>query len=280
MNPGSLFFDRNMKSNSAILLHGTLLLLLVTMGASLWFLLPTRESMNQATLTSADSTSQSRVTGPVRDSSAHWRAELARVDRELQSWREKKRQIAAELTESVSTEENPSPPTADVEDVHKLAGILIRRRAELESIQLTSDVVQPNTEQMFPIGHRSEIRRKEPVWLQLYGNRVLPIDERYYSVRTIDAAGNAFRVLRRTSAGETYREATTSGSKFQLMLASVDQEKQYLQCLVSEDSFDILRTIIHLASEKGIDVAWDPFKDEDGRVVFTPRQTGGMSLPQ
>jgi hypothetical protein len=267
-----------MKSGSAILLNGVLLLLLITMGASLWFLLPTAESLDQARSAAANSTVITPAATPVEDLSARWRAQLTNADGELRSWRQKKEQMASELAKMAPDGGSESPVTApDEQDAHKLAEVLARRRAELERLQLTLGADQPSAEGTLTHGHKSTVQRREPVWLQLYGNRVLPVDERYYSVRTVDAGGIAFRVLRRTSAGETYREAEGSGSKLQLALRGVVPEKQYLQCLVSEDSFDILRRVMLLASEKGIDVAWDPYQDEDGRVVFTPRQQGGLS---
>jgi hypothetical protein len=273
-----------MKPDSALAMNVVLLFLLTTMGGSLWFLLPTRESLEQARRAQSDAAAAGaavRGNQPAVDPAARWRAQLASEESDLQSLRQTEDRMGKELAHLVSNSSSELPTIPpDTQDPRELAQILAIRRAELETLRLTANVVQFGGDRPLRAGGHAATEGKEPVWLQLYSGRVLPVDDRYYSVRTIDAAGIAFRVLRRTSAGETFEEATADGSKLQLALAGIAPQKQYLRCLVADDSFDLLRGIMTLAAEKSIGLEWDPFKDEDGRIVFTPRQAGGFTTPR
>ena len=131
-----------MKLDSAILLNVVLLFLLATMGGTLWFLLPTRASMDQAHLAQtgtplppAGAGAHDKPAGV--DPAAHWRLDLARADRELQSLRQQHEHLRLELAQLTS---NSVPETQPVpsgsQDNQELAGRLAIRRAELERLQL------------------------------------------------------------------------------------------------------------------------------------------------
>jgi hypothetical protein len=270
-----------------------LLFLLATMGGTLWFLLPTRETMEQARRTRPD-TPAAPTTGAGKqaavDPAELWRARLMNSDRGLRTLRQINDRTASEIAQlTAGNAAAPATPAADAqntdkqdagkEEARKLAETLAQHHAELASLQLAADRSPAVVDVVIPSGTRLADQGKEAVWLQLYADRVLPVDDRYYSVRTIDSSGIAFRVLRRTSVGETFSEASASGSKFGQILSGIVPGKQYLRCLVADDSFAMLRGVMKLAQEKGIDVQWDLLKDEDGRIVFSPRQSGSPATP-
>ncbi len=268
-----------MRPDYALPLTFVLLLMLATMGGTLWFLLPTQTNMDQARR--AQTPVAEPAHGVTADPSARWRVQLAGTDRELQSLRQTKKRMDTELdrlTANAGLEPSPSP--AAERDAHQLAALLARRKAQLERLRLVAGVERVAVDAPVRTGARPAGSGKEPVWFQLYAGRVLPVDERYYSVRTIDADGVAFRVLRRTSVGETFADATAAGSKFELALSNIVPQKQYIRCLVSQDSFPLLRSLMRLAAEKDIGLEWDPFQDQDGRIVFTPPRAGAAAMPR
>jgi hypothetical protein len=262
-----------MKPGSLILIHGVLLFLLIGMCGSLWFLLPTRESLDQARRQPAEAPAPAAVRAP--DPAAPWRARLATAQSELDAWKRQRDQASAELEKLTAA---PEPLAPGEQDVSRLALALVNRQAELERLHSAAAELLPAAERTPAIASRSLTKGKEPVWLQLYHNRVLPVDEQYYSVRTIDSGGMPFRVLRRTAEGEIFPEAMAAGSKFQAALAKLSPEKQYVQCLVAPDSYDILRRVMQFAAGKQIGIVWDPYPDEDGRIVLLLRRQGGANL--
>ena len=100
-----------------------LLFLLATMGGTLWFLLPTRETMEQARRTRPD-TPAAPTTGAGKqaavDPAELWRARLMNSDRGLRTLRQINDRTASEIAQlTAGNAAAPATPAADAQNTDK-----------------------------------------------------------------------------------------------------------------------------------------------------------------
>jgi hypothetical protein len=106
--------------------------------------------------------------------------------------------------------------------------------------------------------------------IHLIGSNAIPIDEDHYRVEVGYLQDRRTRAAQFTkkAVGETIDEIQRPNSEFMAYLAKIDPSKQYLLCMMNNDSFAIYREVRKLAASRGIKVGWDTIYRTDGVLIF------------
>jgi hypothetical protein len=210
------------------------------------------------------------------------RAEAERLDQERRQREElieKLRKLAAEkfqdsggLREKLAFSESEiRRKAAEAERLNEQMRQLRSEMAHLEEKLAHTPPVAPDADsernsQRAPVARPTD---KKPEVIEFVGDRAVPVDKDHFSFYS---AGNAVLAVRKDGVtGEAAGEMDKPGSKFLSKLRGLDKDKQFLFCLVNDDSFKAFRRARSIAERMQIGVGWEPYDSKDRKIVFGPR---------
>ena len=114
---------------------------------------------------------------------------------------------------------------------------------------------------------------KEQVFFELFDNRVLEVTKSHYNVETFRGPNGPVAVLTRSASGEG--EIEIASSDFAKRLNELTPGGHALALIVHSDSFVAFRKVRDIARARRIEVGWEPYVREDGKLVFS---SGGREV--
>ncbi len=108
---------------------------------------------------------------------------------------------------------------------------------------------------------------KSAILFELSGGRAVLVNDENYSVdgwTKPDGRHVVVRTLR--VAGETIDDVTHGDSEFARTLRDLDVGEERLSLIVRPDSFAMFRKVRELARLRGIEVGWEPFPHQEGKI--------------
>ena len=163
----------------------------------------------------------------------------------------------------------PSEPSSELSGLQQL---IRDKRQELSRLTIDFDKAVPpvgRTPRSSPVTLEST---KEVVVFGLVHNRVLPLDDEYYTkVSGTLPSGTKVVVATPRKMGETGTEIQQAGSAFQRRLQAIVPAKESVLFVVDNGSFAVFRQAREIARERRLDVGWNPSTTDDGRLLFGSR---------
>jgi hypothetical protein len=201
---------------------------------------------------------------------------LAEEMRQRQELIEKLRQLAGEKhKDSGAIEEKLAASQAEnlrkATEAERLNQLMKQKRNELtqveEELRRTAnpvgDAAPGGNSQRATVARETD---KEAEVMEFVGDRAVPVDKDHFAFLRL---GDAVLAVRKEGVtGEAAGEMEKPGSKFLNKLKGLDKNKQFLFCLVNDDSFKAFRRARRIAQGMQIGVGWEPYDSKDRKIVF------------
>ncbi|MGH9199111.1 MAG: hypothetical protein ACRD1T_25700, partial [Acidimicrobiia bacterium] len=105
------------------------------------------------------------------------------------------------------------------------------------------------------------ITGKQPVFVELVENRVVPVTEENYQTQNVTLPeGGTGTVYERTRPGESIEEMRQSTGALTGILRKLQRDSQYLAVILHSDSFEAFRALREIARDKKMAVGWEPYR--------------------
>lgn len=157
----------------------------------------------------------------------------------------------------------PSEKAAEIERLQSAAQLKNTEIAKLETD--LNNAHNPFEKEVTSLPKASPAT-KLPMLVELFHNHAIPVDKKHF--KFVKQRGTTLAT--RESDGESATEIKNTGSDFLKYLAGIKPAKQYLACLLNDDSFDIFREIRDIARAKGVAVGWEPIDTSAGKITLYP----------
>jgi hypothetical protein len=141
-----------------------------------------------------------------------------------------------------------------------------RLSAELKSARSPLEIVLPSSE-FIPVAN---IPRKLPYLVEVYNNRVSPLNKDFFEIERPKLFGSGPTLARRKKPGETMEEMIKPESALSRCLKSLKPDKYYISFLLNADSFAAFRAARAFVREKGFEVGWLPSDTSGGQIQIYP----------
>jgi hypothetical protein len=203
--------------------------------------------------------------------------EKDRLTAQIRMEEQQVKELEAKLDELTRKEEEtgrkvaavPSPNSQLGTEAEQLGQQLASRQTEVKRLQLALEQTRGFSDGSGVGSPRVVHTKLNPKLVQLIGDRALPLDAENYQVETGYLADHTRAVqYTKKARGESAEEVALPGSKISAFLGKIDPSKEYLLCVLNNDSFRVFREVRTLARAKGIQVGWDTSYRTDGVLVF------------
>lgn len=201
-------------------------------------------------------------------------AQIRTEDEQVKELEAKLNELARKEDEAGQKLAGTPPPNPQLQaDTVELSRQLAAKQAEVKRLQMALEVAKGSSDGSGVGSPRMVETTLTPMSVHLIGNRVVPVNGKHYRIETglrVRTTGQEVVRYTKSVTGETVEDIRKPGSDLGIFLGNIDPSKQFLLCLVTNDSFAIFREVRKLARAKGIKVAWDTNYDSDGVLIFGP----------
>jgi hypothetical protein len=205
-------------------------------------------------------TEQDRLAAQIRTEEQRVKGLEAELDELARKETETGRKIAAV----------PPPSSQLGAEAEQLGQQLASKQEEVKRLQL-------ELEQTKGLGYGSGVGSPrfvetslDPSFVHLIGNRAVPVDGQHYKITQgrLRTTGQEVMVYTKSALGETADEIRKPTSDLANYLQKMNPSKDFLLCLITNDSLAIYPEVRAIAKAKGIKVAWKTNYDSDGVLLF------------
>jgi len=115
----------------------------------------------------------------------------------------------------------------------------------------------------------AEAATKLPELVDLIHNRAFPMAKGFYRMPLLAGLDRTYEATR-TGDGLTIAEIRAPEGAFSEFLSRLKPERQYVSCLLNNDSFEAYYAVREVVTRRGLDIGWEPADTSGGRVkVYT-----------
>ncbi|MGI8990826.1 MAG: hypothetical protein ACR2I2_14770 [Bryobacteraceae bacterium] len=190
--------------------------------------------------------------------------ERRRLDAAIQQ----EQQRLADLKKGLAIDREPDVGAASetTGGIERLQGAVRTKRTEIAKLETELKNTRNPFEKEVTSLPKASPATKLPMLVELFHNHAIPVDKKHFKF----AKQRGTTLATRESDGETPEQIKNPDSDFLKYLASIKPAKQYLACLLNDDSFDIFREIREIARAKGVAVGWEPINTSAGKITLYP----------
>jgi hypothetical protein len=180
----------------------------------------------------------------------------------------------------VAAEPSTSAPMVDEDDAlageaRRLEQALAARQAAVQTLaNELARIERPSVDDAVgtPVVSTTKL---ESVHLELAGNRVAPVDTSHFRMQNgRTSSGQSVVVATRVRQGESVADLRNTSSRIARLIRDLDPTRQYLALTVRSDSYEVFRAVRELARAENVDLGWEPYSGEQGRLLFGSGGTG------
>ncbi|MDQ6707721.1 MAG: hypothetical protein M3Z85_17305 [Acidobacteriota bacterium] len=190
--------------------------------------------------------------------------EQQRLDAAIQQERQRLAALKKGLTTDPKPDVRAAPDKAG--EIERLQGAVQTRKIEIAKLETELNNTHNPFEREVASLPKASPATKLPMLVELFHNHAIPVDKKHFKF----AKQKSTTLATRESDGETSEEIKNPDSDFSKYLAGIKPAKQYLACLLNDDSFDIFREIREIARAKGVAVGWEPIDTSAGKITLYP----------
>lgn len=181
---------------------------------------------------------------------------------------QQERQRLADLKKGIDIERKPDvrSPSEQTAEIERLQVDAQTKKTEIARLETELNNARNPFEKEGASLPKASPATKIPMLVELFHNHAIPVDKKHF--KFVKQRGTTLAT--RESDGETSEQIKNTGSDFLKYLAGIKPAKQYLACLLNDDSFDIFREIRDIARAKGVAVGWEPIDTSAGKITLYP----------
>ncbi|MDQ6700364.1 MAG: hypothetical protein M3Z36_09275 [Acidobacteriota bacterium] len=153
-------------------------------------------------------------------------------------------------------------------EAERLESALLKKKADLAKLESEVNSTQSPFARQIGSLPRATPANKVPVLVELFRERAIPVDKKHFHLDIPMLSGPTLAT--RTDIGETAEQILSPASSFAKFLDRIKPDKQYVACLLNDDSFNIFREVRTMAKARGIAVGWEPIDSSSGRITIHP----------
>ncbi|MDQ6665605.1 MAG: hypothetical protein M3Z23_14585 [Acidobacteriota bacterium] len=157
-------------------------------------------------------------------------------------------------------------PSEQAAEIERLQGAVQTKKTEIAKLETELNNTRNPFEKEVASLPKASPATKLPMLVELFHNHAIPVDKKHFKFMKQKTTTLATR----ESDGETSEQIKSPDSDFSKYLAGIKPAKQYLACLLNDDSFDIFREIREIARAKGVGVGWEPIDTAAGKITLYP----------
>lgn len=155
-----------------------------------------------------------------------------------------------------------------VVEAERLESALQKKKADLAKLETELNTTESPFARQVTSLPRAKPANKIPVLVELFRERAIPVDKKHFHLDIPTWSGPTLAT--RTDIGETAEQIRSPASSFAKFLDRIKPDKQYVACLLNDDSFNIFREVRAMARARGIAVGWEPIDSSAGRITIHP----------
>ncbi len=153
-------------------------------------------------------------------------------------------------------------------EADRLESALLQKKTDLAKLETELSTTESPFAKQITSLPRATPANRVPVLVELFRERAIPVDKKHFHLDIPVWSGPTLAT--RTDIGETAEQIKSPGSSFAKMLDRIKPDKQYVACLLNDDSFNIFREVRAMAKARGIAVGWEPIDSSGGRITIHP----------
>ena len=155
-----------------------------------------------------------------------------------------------------------------VAEAERLESALVNKKTDLAKLEAELNSTESPFARQITSLPRATPANKIPVLVELFRERAIPVDKKHFHLDIPVWSGPTLATRR--DIGETAEQIKSPASSFAKFLDRIKPDKQYVACLLNDDSFNIFREVRAMAKARGIAVGWEPIDSSSGRITIHP----------